>query len=1136
MYHPISQLFSFLVLVLSSWIVLHQANCAKWKSFQRHVVDRRRLDSYRFPGFQRSGSLGEDGSSQRISSKAHRDTKAYLFGRHVTNGTRHSSRLHAAGKEVPRVESRTKVSVVRQYGAVFRPSYVDPYDEPLIDLDESDPDNFIQDFVSYMDDPRSKSNIIWHHPYIRTFSQRAALYSLPDFMPKSRIRECLNVTDGSNVDDIVDRSCHGYYCNRHINAFFKYEEEFNYMRNGTDITPRRLEPPKLQMPMNMPQTEGDKNRASVPLGWRTFAVLGLYPTATEISDPSVLWHGYRLEDGDPMGRLASGLYSGNLASIPAIGKNATKPGNTLLRSKHPIEPEEQFRGRKGDLSHLGPQEPRQHQTINESKVEHMFSDDGLWPKRQFECVVSSMTVLQALWARLSTTMLRSTAKMHRLYKLRLRKNFKQEVFSAVRKFTSVDELEKVQEEPVETSVGVIYFISAPTLHHATNFVCSDPLARGNFYRQLLMFEADDALKDGFLQARHPDKENPRQYLVLGSYDGSETPELLKDKMTRFLVRSNCVNTHVMLHPPRKDSMVDFSMPLQQFLPITSEQGARVLANVPSLKAACSNPNAAPAIGDLSIINQFDFDDALDWARRSPYTRAGCYESLFVAKAHEIGFYGRSCSYIAPLPMAKSMTPVRQEYAIIERDPVDVLKKRMLDGISHAVALPKVIPRSSEFYRELDSLEQTNPGDVKDTISANETEEVNNHKEKQDADQQNLKNMWPNRLLITIRRTVAGNFQGDRVSSRFCALKKRRVEKQVHLGKVPFLSDQTLAVDTVQDMGPSGRRKGIKMRLAAAHQTTNTKCNITRDDPLHVEDASVDVGTPSEVQILPNVLLSSRVVQRLLSESAPTELDQPFYADLLKNYVYISLPPGDFFECLPGYHNRRFNEMSPGHELNTPVSADDMNKLPENKPQALAGFWIKKSECYLLYKNAEERYMVMGKGPQRNGSQAELNEQMVKRVLLKNEICMDYARKGSLLNWPDTSNAYSRRDGKLITHLSPEEQLKTIWTVKPLRDRHARFYEYDELPAARFYEKNVEYSPDDPRHLMAQHPEEVYKMTLEFMRKVDRGEARVEDDPVKALVEADYILPTKHNDTVTTWEEAEAEASKLNETEPIEDKA
>ncbi|GIX60741.1 uncharacterized protein BcabD6B2_01760 [Babesia caballi] len=1022
------------------------------------------------------------------------------------------SRVDTAAKtrSAIKVESETKSAVVSQYGTTFRPPEVDPDLPPVIDLEQSTPDTLLSDINKLMEDPRSKTTACWRYLHLRTFPQRAALRSLTDLMPASRARECLNVTDGSNVDDLLDPTCHGYYCKRHYKAFFRYEPEFEYMRNGTEVFPRRLEPPKLQLPVDMPTTEGEKGRPSVPLGWRTFAVLGLYHTAMGVNDPAVLWSGFRLTDGDPMGRLASGLYNSPPALRVFTGSDAVMPDNTLLHSKHPIEQGEDFRGRKGDLSHLGPSAPRQHEAISEALYPHRFAADGVWPRKHFECVVSAMTLSQALWARLSATMLRSTAKVHRMYKLRVRKNFKQEVFSARRSNTILGHQKDLTKDPVETSVGVLYFLSAPTLHHAVELACSDPIARCNFYKQLLLFEADDALKYNMFENREPDRDNPRQYLVLGSYDDKDDPELLRDKMMRFVVRSNCVNTHVLLHAPRKDAMVDLSMPLQQFLPITTQQRDRLLGKLDSVRDACNAKNRSPPVADLTVINQFDSDDAIDWARRSPYTRAGCYKSLFVAKAYEIGFYGRHCKYVAPLPMGMSMTPVRQEYAILERDPVDVLRKRMSDGSGHIIALPKVLPRSSGLYQEL-------AGRHSAGIANLDVDESPNHGKKVDpavlpdakpALADHGPPSWPKRLLITIRRTVSECFKAANVSAKYTASTRRRVPKQAHLGAVPFMHDGTTAVD-VSNPWPADHKSATLSRKA---RTT------TPDDVLHVVGQEGKDEVPGDAQTLPSVTLSTAAIRALLDQNAPVELDTPFYADLLKDYVYVALPAGEFFEFLPEEDNRRFNAMGPDNQTNSQTTAEDLNRLPKNKPIAFSGLWMRKSDYHLLYKSDEERCLLVGRAPDRTDRRRPLSPEMVKRALVRNEMLLDYARKGALLTWPDLSNAYTRRQGQLVSHLTPTEQLKTAWTVPPLSEPHARYTAADELPSARFYEKGVPHPADDPRQRMAQHPREVYRLSLEFLRQVERGEARPEDDPVRALVEADYVVNMQHNDSISTWEE------------------
>ncbi|GBE59044.1 hypothetical protein BOVATA_005370 [Babesia ovata] len=1065
---------------------------------------------------------------QQTADATHKDGFS-TTGRFFRGGTRSLRRLSAKGRGILSVESKTSGAVVKQYGAVFGPQEADSDSPPLIDPGDSTPDTMFSDLTQFMQDPRSKNAIMWRYPFLRTFPQRAALRTLTDFMPASRARECLNVTDGSNVDDLVDPTCQGYYCKRHIKAFFRYQPEFNYVRNGTEISPRTPEPPKLQLPPDMPPTEGSKERPSVPLGWRTFAALGLYHTATGISDPAVLWSGYRLTDGDPMGRLASGLYNSPLTLRMLSGRDAVMPNNTMLHSKHPIEQGEHFRGKKGDMSHLGPRSPRQHETINEDLYRHHFAEDGVWPYKHFETVVSEMVMSQALWARLSTTMLRSTAKVLRMYKLRVRKNFKQEVFSA-RRSTILVRPKPPEEEPVETSVGVLFFLTAPTLHHAVDLACSDPMARCNLYQQLLLFEVDDVLKYQIFKKRDPNRENPRQYLVLGSYENRDDHELLRDKMMRFIVRSNCVNTHVMLHAPRKDAMVDLSMPLQQFLPITTQQRDRLLDRLNNVRDACNTKNKSLPIGDLSIINQFDSDDAFDWARRSPYTRAGCYESLFVAKAYEVGFYGRNCNYVAPLPMETSLMPVKQEYAIVERDPVDVLRKRMSDGWGHVLALPKVIPRSSKLYRELAAGESVGVENVSDESSGNQEDDATDPTSPKtgETETDHAQTSWPGRLRITIRRTVSESFKASNVSSKHIAATRPTFEDQVKLGAVPFERDGTLAVDM-----PSPRVK-VTDEDAPTHQRINgsmvSGMGAITQGRMYVVGRPDKSEVPGSAQTLPGVVLSTDAINRLLSENAPVELDTPFFADLLKDYVYVSLPAGDFFECPPGDDNVKYDQRGEDSKIQTGVGAEDTNRLPKNRPEAVAGFWIKKSECYLMYKNEEERFMLLGKAPSRLDRRRTLSDDMIKRGLIRNEVILDYVRKGAALTWPDLSKAYTRREGKLISHLTPMEEMKTMWTVDPLNKPYARYSVEDEVPAARFYVKPVEYSPDDPRHRMRHYPQELYKMAFEFMQKVDRGEARPEDDPLKALVEAEYVLPKDNNDSICTWEESELEAAKESSVE------
>ncbi|BAM40117.1 uncharacterized protein TOT_020000380 [Theileria orientalis strain Shintoku] len=913
---------------------------------------------------------------------------------------------------------------------------------PIEQLDDP-PDNedFILNFVNNFDPVQNSMRLSWLHPMPCCISQMAAFHCVGDFMPKSLIRNCFDVTDGSNLDEILYTKLGPYYSTLSYDLFFKYQKGFYFDIDGTDFVKSEIKPLKLVKPPDCPEMESEKPTPSIPLGWRTFAVLGLFNSPTAKEDPSVYWPSRPLTDGDPPPRISSALFKyGDKFNIIA-SRDAVAPDGSLLYAKDKVDPGEFFRGEKGDMSIITSEPPEEYRRISRDTYNHMISEDGMWFKKHFENVAGSLSLLQALWARLSTTIIKSTSKVIRMYRLKTRKQYSKEIFSA-RNRMDLSELDRDRKKgPVEFNVGVLYFMAAPTLHHALQLVCSDPMARANLYKNLLMFEVEDALKDKMVTPKNEDVDNPREYLILGKYSQQEPIHMLSDRMLRFLIRSNCVKSYFELKSPRKDNLTDIEMPLEQLLPF--KQYLNLMLKDKRVRSACLNVNSSAPIGNLTLINKFELDEAIEWAHRNPYTRAGCYDSLFVTMAHEVGFYGENSKFVLPVPVSKRLMPHGQEYVTINRDPIKILAERMKQHSGHILTVPF---NTSKIVRKMNL----------------KTEKV----------KKKMANR-ADRLVITLRKSVANKYTSENISNLYTSTQNDLEDYEVHeRGKYSvLLPSDRLAVRSgklakVQTMPPSG--------WYTLHKLTS-----------------------------------------ILEENAPTELDRPFYAKFLRDYIYVSLPEGHFFEPLYKYTDKLFHAREPG-ELDTDVSSQEMLMLEKYKVKPVTGFWIKKKDFY-LFKNRDHVVIAQNK----EGGDRALDEKALRAILVQDEVNMDMVRKGAGKERVDTARSYTRHEGRLISHLTPEEKLKTAFTVEPLNKFCERYTKSDDLPYSRYYEKGIGYSEDDPRHLMAHYPYEVYQIHLDFMEKLDRGLVSLEDDPLKMLVEGEYE-PSVEGNSVSTWEDPDVD--------------
>ncbi|UKK02103.2 hypothetical protein MACK_001457 [Theileria orientalis] len=915
--------------------------------------------------------------------------------------------------------------------------------------DPPDNEDFIRNFSTKYEPVQNSMRLSWLHPMPCCISQMAAFQCVRDFMPKSLIRGCFDVTDGSNLDEILYTKLGPYYSTLSYDLFFKYQKGFYFDMDGTEFVKSEIKPLKLEKPHECPEMESEKPVPSVPLGWRTFAVLGLFNSPSAKEDPSLYWPSRPLTDGDPPPRISSGLFKyGDKFNIIA-SRDAVAPDGSLLYSKHKVAPGEFFRGEKGDMSIITSEPPEEYRRISTNTYRHMISEDGMWFKKRLENVAGSLSLLQALWARLSTTIIKSTSKVIRMYRLKTRKLYSKEIFTA-RNLMDVREYDRDKKKgPVQFNVGVLYFMAAPTLHHALQLVCSDPMARANLYKNLLMFEVEDALKDKMVTPKDADMDNPREYLILGKYSQQEPIHMLSDRMLRFLIRSNCVKSYFELKSPRKDNLTDLKVPLEQLLPF--KQYLNLMLKDKRVRAACLNVNSSAPIGNLTLINKFELDEAIEWAHRNPYTRAGCYDSLFVTMAHEVGFYGQNSKFVLPVPVRKRLMPHGQEYVTINRDPIKILSERMKQHSGHILTVPY---NMSKIVRKMNV--------------------------KTDKLKKKIKNRQ-GRLLITIRKSVANAYSSENISKLYSSALGDPVDYEVY-------------------------EKGNYSVLLPSYKV------------------EVRNGKLAKVQTMPSSgWYTLEKLERTLEENAPTELDKPFYAKFLKDYIYVSLPEGHFFEPLYKYNDKNFHAGEPG-EFDNNVGSQEMLMLEKYKVKPVTGFWIKKKDFY-MFKNRDHVVIAQNK----DGGDKALNEKLLKGILVQDEVNMDMVRKGAGKERVDTARSYTRYEGRLISHLTPEEKLKTAFTVEPLNKFCEKYTKLDDLPYSRYYEKGIKYPEDDPRRLMAHYPYEVYQIHLDFMEKLDRGLVSIEEDPLKILVEGDYE-PSVEGNSVSTWEDPDVDLLNTTPTE------
>lgn len=536
--------------------------------------------------------------------------------------------------------------------------------------------------------------------------------------------------------------------------------------------------------------------------------------------------------GLPQGRLASGLFCAGEGTKFLHTREVIDEHGHLIHSELPIEVDERFTGACGELpgvdyNYCPP-------AFSNPNVANRFSEfESCWPRKSLETMISTLSPSQIAWARLSTTLVNATAKMLRLYRIQLETPECQS--------SSTNDYDTSGEKVVKSiSVGVLYTLCAPTYHHALQFVSTDPFARSRLYSQMHLFEFIDHTNSHFLLGKQLTDQAFRQYLIFArkvpvslNKGGLQS---LRDSTMRFLVRSNCVQINYELHRPFLDKLSDLNKHFIQLLPITNEQKA-LLSQTDHVPSHINKKDGLvdqidKDAGEMYMINGMDIKEAYEWANRLPTCRAGLYDSLFVSRVDEIGFYPQNAVLSAPVPTPPTLIPMAPEYVRVSVDPISQFIQRYVQ-IGTALTPPKKI---SCCYN-----------------------------------------------------IVTDSVKDGEIGENFVKLTGQPPKK---------FTAQTLSAKVI----------------ASRH-------------------------------------VNSKILNQVLSDYAPEQLDRAFYLEYLQQFYFIQLSKGRYL-CQPKPFSGANQAGTSAYQL-TSFSASDMCHMPEYRPQAIPGLWIKKSSVGTVYHNVKQ---------------------------------------------------------------------------------------------------------------------------------------------------------------------------------------
>nr|CEL70710.1 TPA: hypothetical protein BN1204_063900 [Neospora caninum Liverpool] len=226
----------------------------------------------------------------------------------------------------------------------------------------------------------------------------------------------------------------------------------------------------------------------------------------------------------------------------------------------------------------------------------------------------------------------------------------------------------------------------------------------------------------------------------------------------------------------------------------------------------------------------------------------------------------------------------------------------------------------------------------------------------------------------------------------------------------------------------------------------------------------------------------------VTEDAAHDLDKPFYRDYLKDWVYLHLPEGHYLA--EPFHATGQDETGdiPDPPLMTALAA---NRVEDHARDYRPGVWLYKPETKILYNDTETGALLIGSGYDGTYSwDKPVSNETMTRALILMEMAAEHVRKGHF-TWTDDHWSYTSKRPNLETHMSHEEEARMKWGLEDFD------LDPDDLDAGMEY-LNPELLKSRPPEYqrLVEDPDVAHNIHQDWLRRVDRGEATLNEDPFR----------------------------------------
>ncbi|KJP88058.1 hypothetical protein AK88_02333 [Plasmodium fragile] len=683
----------------------------------------------------------------------------------------------------------------------------------------------------------------------------------------------------------------------------------------------------------------------------------------------------------------------------------------------------------------------------------------------------------------------------------------------------------------ENIFGNLFFFTSVNLHYANMFLQSNPYVKLGLCEQLYLYSYEQN-SDHFLLGTFPNLFLQNNYLFLKFFNLNKLDHIngVYEKHMRFFVRSNMIFKLGILKHAAKDTLKDLFLTPKQYLPITERQTKSVLAkfdnemgvfercsavevdskrtirrvchgeatrnvvtggdeatgsahatNHPN-NASVDNPhnvhdvdkvdNAAntantdntdntansanpgrfsrDCLAELTIANCKDEDEAREFLEKDPYTRSCLYDSIFFCEVREVAPHVKYAE--GYMPKGKSYLDYRHALDT-NLNPNYCLEDK-----------PEYMENRSLAQKKFENHERVDM-DILDTF---------------------IKLKYTNREVDCGEELAAEEGAASRASQHTVA------------------SPPMTLLTSTQKQQRRHKRYRVKI-VDYDNEYMEYLCNVQNNKIVHVRkkeqrDVPVDDVTPCPSRDIYDVLIEDmknpkiyRKKDIILVDNTLQFFDHVFFKDYLSNFVYISLPPGEFIEEPYGIKDEKNYDFTIFN--NSLASQEDFLKRQNYQPRFLKGIWLKKDQSKILFYDKQNNALMYGTGIDKTFSwDKKVDHRIMKRALINMEIALEKIRQGSCVLMDDlTVNQETERTIKEYTdeYTSFERRFTSPHNQLVSSDGYP---DYKPPPGLEYLNPHIwEKTPEEHKELMLD-TDRVQKIHSKFLKKLELYKASIDDDP------------------------------------------